>query len=471
MKRSSNQTMLAVGCILAVVLALMVFVFDKDTNQQAVSPVAKQIPARPIAQSTNLDSSDTMEAVIDGTVVEEAGQIALCQGYECSQCISGAPVGYSAPVDYAGGYVENAGGFGSRRGYAENGDTRSLLGVDQHSAGRFGAEARWRNEQFVPWESRAYGEYIGPYRTPHVPEYRLRVDDELEFVYVLSRRQSQNAYEINVGDQLQILSSADDTLNQPPQGNQFGGLEVLSDGTISLQLVGQVRAAGKTVRALQEELNDRYSLYVKKPAIVVQVVSANTPIRDLITGVTAVAGNGGQVRQAFVLADGTVSLPLIGTVPAIGLSLNEIQKEVEARYRLYGVEGVSVTPTLVERAPRFIYVVGEVEDGDRFELTGPTSAMQAIALAGGFNQGGNLRQVIVFRRDANWNLVATRLDLSGALFGRRPHPSDEIWLRDGDIVLVPKRPIQRLSETVDLYLTQTLYSIFPQEVIFDFNQF
>ena len=152
------------------------------------------------------------------------------------------------------------------------------------------------------------------------------------------------------------------------------------------------------------------------------------------------------------------------------MSLNEIQQEIEARYRLKGLGGVTVTPTLIERAPRFIYVVGEVEMGDQFELTGPTTAMQAIALAGGFNQGGNLRQVIVFRRDANWNLVATRLDLSGALFGRRPHPSDEIWLRDGDIVLVPKRPIQRLSETVDLYLTQTLYSIFPQEIIFDFNQ-
>lgn len=481
MKTSSNRSLLIFGCVAAVGVVLLLFVFDEgnDANVKQNSLVATQIPARPVARSidTNVQSETMADAsTIDDTVIDDLGQIQLCQGYDSCQCSTctggGAQVAYASPVVHGGGFVEQAGGggFGNRRGYAENGDVRAMLGVNQHTRGRFGVEPMWRDSQFVPWESRSYGEYIGPYRTPHVPEYRLRVADELEFVYVLSRQQSQNAYEINVGDELQILSSADDTLNQPPSGNQFGGLEVLSDGSISLQLIGQVRAAGKTVDALQEELNDRYSEYVKKPAIVVQVVTANTPMRDLIIAVSAVAGTGGQVRTAEVLADGTISLPLIGPVPALGLSLNEIQQEVEARYRLKGLGGITVTPTLTERAPRFIYVVGEVEMGDRFELTGPTTAMQAIALAGGFEQGGNLRQVIVFRRDANWNLVATRLDLAGALFGRRPHPSDEIWLRDGDIVLVPKRPIQRLSETVDLYLTQTLYSIFPQEVVFDFNQ-
>ena len=95
--------------------------------------------------------------------------------------------------------------------------------------------------------------------------------------------------------------------------------------------------------------------------------------------------------------------------------------------------------------------------------------MQAVALAGGFLQGGNLRNIVVFRRDAQWRLMATRLDLSGPLYGRRPHPSDEIWLRDSDIVLVPPKPIQRLSEAVDLYLTRTLYTIIPEEILFNFD--
>jgi len=98
--------------------------------------------------------------------------------------------------------------------------------------------------------------------------------------------------------------------------------------------------------------------------------------------------------------------------------------------------------------------------------------IQALALADGFEPGGNLRQVIVFRRDANWQLIATKLDLNGALNGRRPYPADEIWLRDSDIVLVPRKPIQRLSEAVNQYLTTTLYAIFPQQgVQFNFDGF
>ena len=93
-------------------------------------------------------------------------------------------------------------------------------------------------------------------------------------------------------------------------------------------------------------------------------------------------------------------------------------------------------------------------------------------MAQGFTPNGNLRQIIVFRRDANWRLIATKLDLNAALNGNRPHPSDEIWLRDSDIVLVPNKPIQLLSEAVNQYLTNTLYAIFPQQgVQFNFDSF
>ena len=87
--------------------------------------------------------------------------------------------------------------------------------------------------------------------------------------------------------------------------------------------------------------------------------------------------------------------------------------------------------------------------------------MAALAQAGSWNPGGNLRQIVVFRRDHNWRLMAIRLDLSGALWGYRPLPSDEIWLRDSDVVVVPKQPIQRVADAVDLYFTQVIYGVFP----------
>ena len=43
--------------------------------------------------------------------------------------------------------------------------------------------------------------------------------------------------------------------------------------------------------------------------------------------------------------------------------------------------------------------------------------MQALAYAGGWNKDGNLRQIVVFRRDHNWQMMAPGLDLSAGLWG------------------------------------------------------
>jgi polysaccharide export outer membrane protein len=169
-----------------------------------------------------------------------------------------------------------------------------------------------------------------------------------------------------------------------------------------------------------------------------------------------------------VTPDGTISLPAIGIVPAQGLTLDEIKLEVDARYKQV-VDGMEVTPILSARAPRFIYIVGEVRNPGRFELVGPTTAMQSLAMAGGWVNGGNLREIVVFRRAEDWRLLATRLDIRGGLYGERPAPSDEIWLRDSDIVVVPKAPIRRLDDLIELYLTRGAYAAFPIFFNYQFN--
>jgi polysaccharide export outer membrane protein len=404
-----------------------------------------ETPATPVS-AADVDTPDTSPVIQDS-------QIQLCQGLDSGTTGCSAGCQGNCNCDGAAGAVSAGGSFVIAG--AEEGPVKCIRGVNQSSPTNR-REKHWRNSQPVPWEYLAYGEYIGPFRTPHVSEYRLRVDDTLEFVYLLTREKMVEPYRLYVGDVIQVTSAIDATLNQTAIG-------ILPDGTISLALIGQVRAAGKTVVDLQRELNDRYKKFVKNPSIVVQVTASETPLQDLLNSVDARFGQGGQGRQAIVSPDGTIQLPLIGSVPAIGLSLNEIGREVNARYR-QRLPGIGVTPILTQRAPRFIYVVGEVTQAGRYELTGPTSAMQGVALAGGFNPGGNIRQVIVFRRDQNWRLTATKLDLAAALYGKSPYPSDEIWLRDSDIVLIPKKPIQRLSEAVNQYFTETIYGIFPSEL-------
>ena len=83
--------------------------------------------------------------------------------------------------------------------------------------------------------------------------------------------------------------------------------------------------------------------------------------------------------------------------------------------------------------------------------------MQAIALAGGWNIGGNRREIVVFRRAEDWHLIATKL----GLLGERPSPADELWLRDSEILIVPKSPIVRVNDFIELVFTRGVYGAIP----------
>jgi polysaccharide export outer membrane protein len=140
--------------------------------------------------------------------------------------------------------------------------------------------------------------------------------------------------------------------------------------------------------------------------------------------------------------------------------LDELKMEIDARYSQI-VSGIEITPVLTQRAPRFIYVLGEVVEPGRFEMVGPTTVTQAIAMAKGWRVGGNLNQIVIFRRAEDWRLLATKVDIRGAVFGRRPAPSDEIWLRDSDVVIVPKTPLKSTTDAINLIFTSGIYQVAP----------
>ena len=313
-------------------------------------------------------------------------------------------------------------------------------------------EPHWNSWGPIPWQAFAQGEYVGPSRLPHIPEYRLRPDDQVEFIFRLKRAELAQPYQLEVGDSIRIESLIDPTLNRD--------VTIQPDGTIDALLIGQVRVIHSTAAEARADLNERYKQFYKMPDMNVTRLKTQTSVEDLIQAVNNRFFSGGQGKLVRVTPEGTVSLPSIGVIPAQGLTLEEIRQEVDARYRQV-VSGLEVTPILSARAPRFIYVVGEVRNPGRFEMVGPTTAMQSLALAGGWVNGGNLRQIVVFRRAEDWRLLATKLDIRGPLYGERPAPSDEIWLRDSDVVVIPKTPIRRADDLIELFMTRGVYSAFP----------
>lgn len=343
--------------------------------------------------------------------------------------------------------------------------------------GRGFAEVGWDARGSVSWQSYAQGEYAGHARTAHVPEYRLRVDDTLAIYFLRTREVQNRAYELQVGDVVQVESLTAGSTRPAAVGGDDGGgtnpaegdinrqLVVQPDGMITMPLVGRVLAAGRNIPALQEDLETRFKKYYKVPAMTVTPIQVNTRLEDLLDTVDSRGGQlGGRQISAVVTPAGKIQLPALGSVYVQGLTLAEAKQELDARYAAT-IPGVSVTVDLAERAQRFIYVLGEVTLPGRYEMEGPTTIMQALALANGWNVGANLRQVVVFRRADDWRLMATMVDIRGAVYGRRPTPADEIWLNDSDIVLIPKTPIQMVDEVVEQVFTRGLYAAIPLELI------
>lgn len=330
-----------------------------------------------------------------------------------------------------------------------------LLGVDEAS-GPVCREPQWTDARPIPFQMFYQGEYIGPHRDPHVPEYRLRVGDQLELVFRKTVEPSSTPYRLNVGDQIRVQSYVDPNLDTT--------VTIQPDGMITLRMLDQVRAEGRTISELQEVLEKLYRKYYKNPTITVTPVQLETKLNELRASVDSRFGFGGQGRRAIVTPDGTIQLPALGSVPAQGLTIDELKREIEERYSSI-VHGMEVTPVLAQIAPRFVYILGEVPRPGRYDLQAPTTVMQALSMAGGWQIGGNLRQIVIFRRTDDWRLIATRVDLRGALYGKRPCPADELWVRDSDVIVVPKAPVQVADDLINLVFTQGIYRVLPNPSI------
>jgi polysaccharide export outer membrane protein len=350
-------------------------------------------------------------------------------------------------------------------GCAQSG-TQVICGVD---CGQGGAPccSTWSDSKCIPWSLFGPGEYVGPARTEHVSTYFLRVNDFLTLTFIESRKKSAEHYRIGVGDQLQIewLQGAANT--ETPLNRT---LLVQPDGTVTLPLIGEVAASGKTIPDFHDEVVKLYGKFQREPEITVTPISVNVGIQDLLKAVTSKSSSSGQTQDLRVTPEGTIQAAGIGSVYVQGLTLDELRSELEARYAAAYGPGLSVSPALTDRATSYVFLGGEVKAPGRYTLEGPTTVMQAIALAGGWNIGGNVRQVVIFRRDENWCLKATKIDVRAPLYGQDPCPVNDVWLRENDLVIVPKSKILCATDVINLYFTRGVYAVFPINYVYDFSQ-
>ena len=136
-------------------------------------------------------------------------------------------------------------------------------------------------------------------------------------------------------------------------------------------------------------------------------------------------------RTVPVRPDGKISLPLLNEVQAAGLTPSQLRASLMAKLVEY-MPTPEVSVIVREVHSNKISVLGEVRKAGRYEISQRATVLDAVALAGGFNDFARRTKLVIMRQEGtgtkripiNYNRIVAEED-------------DNVILQPGDIVVVP----------------------------------
>jgi polysaccharide export outer membrane protein len=136
-------------------------------------------------------------------------------------------------------------------------------------------------------------------------------------------------------------------------------------------------------------------------------------------------------RTVPVRPDGKITLPLINEVQAAGLTPTQLRAALMAKLVEY-MPTPELSVIVREVHSNKISVLGEVRKAGRYEITQRATVLDAVALAGGFNDWARRSKLVIMRHESsgvkripvNYNRIVAEED-------------ENVILQPGDIVVVP----------------------------------
>jgi polysaccharide export outer membrane protein len=150
-------------------------------------------------------------------------------------------------------------------------------------------------------------------------------------------------------------------------------------------------------------------------------------------------------RDALVLPDGRISVPLAGSVRAAGMTLSQLEAAIARQL----APGFAVEPSVFVALTRLqdpdftgiqritIHVIGEAARTGPIEVPAGTNVLQAFAAAGGFSRFAATKRIQLRRTDQQGTERVFTVNYHnierGAVIG------GNIILQEGDVIVVPTR--------------------------------
>lgn len=137
--------------------------------------------------------------------------------------------------------------------------------------------------------------------------------------------------------------------------------------------------------------------------------------------------------EVTVRPDGKISLPLINDVVAGGLTPEQLRQRLTDSAKRF-VESPEVTVVVRQVNNNRAFITGQIAHPGPYVLSGPTTVLQLIAMAGGFTDFADQKHVLITRIE---NGVQRAFTFNYDDVVKRQDMRQNLVLKAGDTVVVP----------------------------------
>jgi polysaccharide export outer membrane protein len=134
-----------------------------------------------------------------------------------------------------------------------------------------------------------------------------------------------------------------------------------------------------------------------------------------------------------VRPDGKISLPLLNDVQAAGLTPEQLRVQITATAARL-VEDPTVSVVVKEINSRRVFITGQVAKPGTYALSGPTTVLQLIAMAGGVLEYADSKNIAIMRTE---NGKPSSFQFNYKDVTKRKNLKQNIELKPGDTIIVP----------------------------------
>lgn len=274
-------------------------------------------------------------------------------------------------------------------------------------------------------------------------DYELGPGDVMEIVYHYTPKPATLGYYLAVGDILRVEFAFHPGVNRD--------LTVTPDGNIAMPTKGEVKVLGLTTAQVQKKLVELYSQDFIDPVVTVTMVEYNRAIEHLKKAIKTAPR--GQSKLTTVRADGYVTFPVIRDVYARGKTVPELKEIIQREYEKQ-VDNLTITLILKVVRSNLVYIMGEVNSPGYYLMEHPYTVAQIAARAGGLLPTAESDSILVITRDEDRKPWGRIINLRKVL--KMGDLSQDISLRQYDVVYVPKTKIAKANLFVEQYINNMI---------------